>query len=79
MSEDAGEKKVIGALLSACHSKCSFLRFHEFFEGLNLDDRPDFKTKIEGSLFDFLLSCPKLKSDNALLSALVTRWDKSLE
>lgn len=37
------------------------------------------ETKIEGTLFGVLLSCRKLKSDNALLGALVTWWDKSLE
>lgn len=45
--------------------------------GLIFDDRPNFKTKIEGTPFGFLLSYPKLQSNNAFLSASVVRWDKS--
>lgn len=65
--------------VSRCHSRCPFKQFQNFFNRLKPDAKPIIKAQIESTTFGFLLSCPSLKSDNVLLSALVAYWDKSRE
>lgn len=76
--EEVQEEVEVKAEVSRCRSRSSLHRFYNAIEKMRIADDGQLKRELMRTPFGFLLGCPNIKTNNALLTALLMLWDKQL-